>query len=335
MRGDRGGQTLCLIERLSRLAGVQPPAHWPVRHHRRSGAHGAVPLLRDGARLRHPPHRGRRRRAGGCPWSISSSPIRRLPRTTPSWPPSPRWTRKPTMPRALADPGMGYIFEHTRGKKCLVFANSREECETVYHHPAPILRGQPRARPLPHPPRQPLHLLPGDRRGCDERRRPSSRPSVTTATLELGIDIGRLERAFQIDAPFTVSGSFLQRMGRTGRRDRAAGDVVRHAGGAPGAPGHAALHHPVDAPAGHRAGAALPRGALGRAAAHWTACPSACSITRPCVRWPPAARLSPGGAGPAGPDAELLPPRQPGRLPRPAPAPAGDRADSAARRPAG
>lgn len=41
--------------------------------------------------------------------------------------------------------------------------------------------------------------------------------TVTTATLELGIDIGRLERAFQIDAPFTVS-SFLQRMGRTGRR---------------------------------------------------------------------------------------------------------------------
>ena len=38
-----------------------------------------------------------------------------------------------------------------------------------------------------------------------------------TATLELGIDIGKLERAFQIDAPFTVSG-FLQRMGRTGRR---------------------------------------------------------------------------------------------------------------------
>jgi ATP-dependent Lhr-like helicase len=38
-----------------------------------------------------------------------------------------------------------------------------------------------------------------------------------TATLELGIDIGRLERAFHVDAPFTVSG-FLQRLGRTGRR---------------------------------------------------------------------------------------------------------------------
>lgn len=41
--------------------------------------------------------------------------------------------------------------------------------------------------------------------------------TCATATLELGIDIGKLEQAFQIDAPFTVSG-FLQRMGRTGRR---------------------------------------------------------------------------------------------------------------------
>ena len=31
-----------------------------------------------------------------------------------------------TAPKA-ADPGMGYIFEHTRGKKCLIFTNSREE----------------------------------------------------------------------------------------------------------------------------------------------------------------------------------------------------------------
>ena len=32
---------------------------------------------------------------------------------------------------AAADPGIGYIFEHTRGRKCLVFCNSREEAETV------------------------------------------------------------------------------------------------------------------------------------------------------------------------------------------------------------
>lgn len=40
---------------------------------------------------------------------------------------------------------------------------------------------------------------------------------VATSTLELGIDVGNLDRVIQIDAPATVS-SFLQRMGRTGRR---------------------------------------------------------------------------------------------------------------------
>jgi ATP-dependent Lhr-like helicase len=40
---------------------------------------------------------------------------------------------------------------------------------------------------------------------------------VATSTLELGIDVGDLDRVIQIDAPATVS-SFLQRLGRTGRR---------------------------------------------------------------------------------------------------------------------
>ena len=40
---------------------------------------------------------------------------------------------------------------------------------------------------------------------------------VATSTLELGIDVGDLDRAIQIDSPSSVS-SFLQRMGRTGRR---------------------------------------------------------------------------------------------------------------------
>jgi ATP-dependent Lhr-like helicase len=40
---------------------------------------------------------------------------------------------------------------------------------------------------------------------------------VTTSAMELGIDIGDLDRVFQIGAPSTVS-AFLQRMGRTGRR---------------------------------------------------------------------------------------------------------------------
>lgn len=43
---------------------------------------------------------------------------------------------------------------------------------------------------------------------------------VATSTLELGIDVGDLDHVIQIDAPATVS-SFLQRMGRTGRRSGA------------------------------------------------------------------------------------------------------------------
>lgn len=40
---------------------------------------------------------------------------------------------------------------------------------------------------------------------------------VATSTLELGIDVGDLDRVIQVDAPPFIS-SFLQRMGRTGRR---------------------------------------------------------------------------------------------------------------------
>ncbi len=41
---------------------------------------------------------------------------------------------------------------------------------------------------------------------------------VATSVLELGVDVGDLHRVIQIDAPSTVS-SFLQRLGRTGRRE--------------------------------------------------------------------------------------------------------------------
>lgn len=59
---------------------------------------------------------------------------------------------------------------------------------------------------------------------ADERRRAEAAFAegrdcviVSTSTLELGIDVGDLDRVIQIDAPGTVA-SFLQRLGRTGRR---------------------------------------------------------------------------------------------------------------------
>ncbi|WP_219814844.1 DEAD/DEAH box helicase [Rathayibacter sp. AY1D5] len=66
----------------------------------------------------------------------------------------------------------------------------------------------------------------------DERRRSEqafaeSRDCVivSTSTLELGIDIGDLDRMIQLDSPRSV-GSFLQRLGRTGRRAGAARNAL-------------------------------------------------------------------------------------------------------------
>ena len=48
---------------------------------------------------------------------------------------------------------------------------------------------------------------------------------IATSTLELGIDIGDLDIVLQLDSPYSVS-SFLQRMGRTGRRQGSIGHFV-------------------------------------------------------------------------------------------------------------
>ncbi|MER6590679.1 helicase-related protein [Micromonospora purpureochromogenes] len=62
---------------------------------------------------------------------------------------------------------------------------------------------------------------------------------VATSTLELGIDVGDLDRVIQIGAPRSVA-AFLQRIGRTGRRPGSVrnclflaldGDALLHAAG--------------------------------------------------------------------------------------------------------
>ena len=255
MRGDRGGQTLCCIERLSRMAGVNP---------RRIGLSATIgdPEL-TGRYLSAGTGRNcviPRIEAQGQRWRVS---MEHFYVTGPQAPErtSSRWDTNPAddsdeptyevplqaateqrIPRkderasvtdvpalslptneaptdaapTWADPGVGYVFEHTRGRKCLVFVNSREEAEAV----TTTLRQYCEAKGEPD--RFLIHhgnLSSSFRMTAEDlmRDEDNTMTTVTTATLELGIDIGRLERAFQIDAPFTVS-SFLQRMGRTGRR---------------------------------------------------------------------------------------------------------------------
>ncbi|MBO4331417.1 MAG: DEAD/DEAH box helicase [Oscillospiraceae bacterium] len=215
IRSDRGLQTFCLIQRLCRAAGCEP---------RRIGLSATIgdPELTgsflaagSGRKTVIPRFDG-----GKEVWRLSmehfftSAPQADEGREPAAETP-PEEAATDTAPKA-ADPGIGYIFEHTRGKKCLVFTNSREECESVCQY----LRQYCEANHEPD--RFLIHhgnLSSAYRESAEEEMKDDdSLMSVcATATLELGIDIGRLERAFQIDAPFTVSG-FLQRMGRTGRR---------------------------------------------------------------------------------------------------------------------
>lgn len=216
LRGDRGGQTLCLIERLSRLAGVNP---------RRIGLSatigdpegtGAFLSLGTGRKTIIP-----KIEAKGSRWRLSMEhfyvkDVQAAEDRTDIDALSVLEEKTDDAPEN-ADPGIGYIFEHTRGKKCLVFVNSREECETV----TTTLRQY--CERMHEPDRFLIHhgnLSASYRETAEAIMKDDSQcmTTVTTATLELGIDIGRLERAFQIDAPWTVS-SFLQRMGRTGRRE--------------------------------------------------------------------------------------------------------------------
>ena len=96
-----------------------------------------------------------------------------------------------------------------RGEKRLVFCDSRAVAEQLGH----ALRAAGVRTLVSH-----ASLGAAERKLAErEFAEGSDCVIVATSTLELGIDVGDLDRVIQIDAPSTVS-SFLQRMGRTGRR---------------------------------------------------------------------------------------------------------------------
>ena len=96
-----------------------------------------------------------------------------------------------------------------RGEKRLVFCDSRSRVEEL----AMELRGLGVSTFVSH-----SCLSLSERKAAEEAfSQGNDCVIVATSTLELGIDVGDLDRVIQIDAPFTVS-SFLQRIGRTGRR---------------------------------------------------------------------------------------------------------------------
>ncbi|BAE82461.1 DEAD/DEAH box helicase [Desulfitobacterium hafniense] len=109
-----------------------------------------------------------------------------------------------------------YIFDQSKNRKCLIFTNNREQAE----YTVATLRQLAEGKRMPDV----YHVHHGSisaplREAAEKAMKESPEPCVTAATitLELGIDLGYLERIIQLETPFSVS-SFVQRLGRSGRR---------------------------------------------------------------------------------------------------------------------
>jgi ATP-dependent Lhr-like helicase len=108
----------------------------------------------------------------------------------------------------IADAAAG-IGQLARGKKSLVFVESRSKAEKVAH----ALGGTGVEVFIHH-----SSVSRADRALAEEQfARGQNTAIVCTSTMELGIDVGDLDQVIQVDAP-TTAASFLQRLGRTGRR---------------------------------------------------------------------------------------------------------------------
>lgn len=122
-------------------------------------------------------------------------------------------------------PSHKYIFDNTLHKKCIIFSNTREATEIVVNGLRQIAGSQGYD---PH--RYHIHhscianLL---RESAESVMKESDEKAITAATLtlELGMDIGDVERIVQLLSPHAVS-SFVQRLGRSGRRGEKVSEMI-------------------------------------------------------------------------------------------------------------
>jgi ATP-dependent Lhr-like helicase len=122
---------------------------------------------------------------------------------------------KEELPTELLDD----LYALTKQRRSLIFCNSRRFVELVTSQ---LNHRSNRDHVLEH--YLPHHgsISKEIREDAERRMRDDDQPTsvVCTNTLELGIDIGQLDLAVQIDSTHTVM-SFVQRLGRTGRRQGA------------------------------------------------------------------------------------------------------------------
>ncbi|MCH5196815.1 MAG: DEAD/DEAH box helicase [Oscillospiraceae bacterium] len=109
-----------------------------------------------------------------------------------------------------------YLYESTHAKRCILFSNSKGEVEENIAHLRRLSeKNHGNDCYLVHH----ANISPALREFAEKRMKSGELPVCTgaTVTLELGVDLGHLERIVQTGCPLTVSG-LVQRLGRTGRR---------------------------------------------------------------------------------------------------------------------
>lgn len=207
---DRGNQILCQLARIGRLIGYHP---------RRVGLsatigdpHLAAAWLGAGTGRetdvpRFPPERLR--------WKLGMEHFYvQNPNEDQATEPKEQKENSPRL--APYDAGYSFMYDCIHDKKSLVFSNSREETEYLCatFRQLAKLRGDPDVFLIHHG-----NLSASIREEAEQKMKEDEEFAVTcaTVTMELGIDIGGLERILQNQSPNSVT-SFLQRLGRSGRR---------------------------------------------------------------------------------------------------------------------
>ncbi|MEC0242419.1 DEAD/DEAH box helicase [Paenibacillus dokdonensis] len=117
-----------------------------------------------------------------------------------------------------------FVYDSTHLKKALVFTNSRSDAEltTLELRRVAAHRHQPDVFHVHH---GSISAMLREEAEAALKNSPGPAVAAATLTLELGIDLGELERVVQLGAPYSAS-SFVQRLGRSGRRNDAPSEML-------------------------------------------------------------------------------------------------------------
>lgn len=208
MDSDRGLQLLSVLERLQRIIGFIPRRIGLSATLGEDSAHAPEYWLSMGTN-------------SACVTPKSKEAGRKIRISVKYFPISEKIPN--TNSKVLLENYYQYLYESTYNKRCILFSNSKGEVEeNIAHLKRLSAKNHTTDTYLVHH----ANISSALREHAETQMKTAELPLCVgaTVTLELGIDLGNLERIVQTGCPLTVSG-FVQRLGRTGRRRNSVGEM--------------------------------------------------------------------------------------------------------------